>query len=68
MPLEEQIGRHMEECGELLSLGLADGPLSTYNFRGYASRAEHARQVPLAQAVLFHRAAQPAVGSCPPSV
>jgi hypothetical protein len=54
--------RHL---GELLRLRLADRPLSAHDFRGYAARTKHIEQIALAQAVLFHQAAQSAVGRRP---
>src|SRR5580698_11520000 len=61
-PLEEEVGRYMEQLCQLLSLRLADRPLAAYNFRGYAAGPKHIEQVALSQAVLFHETAQPAVG------
>jgi hypothetical protein len=57
----------MEQPSELLRLRLADRPLSAHNLGGYAAGTKHVEQVALAQAVLFHQAAQPAVGRCCPA-
>jgi len=54
---KEQVGRHMEQLGELLGLGFADCSLSAYNLRGYAAGTKHVEQVALAQTMLFHEAA-----------
>src|ERR1039457_2281838 len=59
---KEEIGRYVEQLGELLRLRLADRSLSAHHLRGYAAGTKHVEQVALAQAVLFHQAAQPAVG------
>src|ERR1017187_430071 len=59
---KEEIGGHVEQLGELLRLRLADRALAAHNLRGYAAGTKHSEQVALAQAVLFHQAAQAAVG------
>ena len=52
----------MEQLGELLRLRLTDRSLAAHNLRRYAAGTKHVQQVALAPAVLFHQAAQPAVG------
>jgi hypothetical protein len=61
-PLKEEVGRYVKQLRELLSLRLADRSLAAYNFRGYAAGTKHVEQVALPQAMLLHKAAQPAVG------
>ncbi len=59
---KEQIGRNVENLGELFRLGFTNRALAADDLRGYAAGTKNVEQVALAQAVLFHQAAQPAVG------
>jgi hypothetical protein len=59
--LQKKIGGYVEDLCKLLRLRLANRPLSAHNLRGYAARAEYVEKIALAQTVLFHQTAQPAV-------
>ena len=58
MRSKEEVGRHVEQFGELFCLRFADRPLSAHNLRGDAAGTKNFQQVALTETVLFHKAAQ----------
>src|SRR5580693_9756350 len=52
---QKQVGRYVEELGQLADMGLARLPLAAEHIGGHAARTENRQQIGLPQAALIHQ-------------